>query len=98
MSTGTEPDSLEVDHDHDSDGRGRPPIPYMVDGEHYTTTDRTLTPRQIMTRAGVDPDHNYLVEVKGRHQTSYKDRPNDEIRVQKDDTFITVSTDPTPVS
>lgn len=81
-----------------TDDRGRRPIPYTVDGEPFTTTDPTLTPRQIMERAGVDPDANYLVEVKGRHQTSYREHPDKEIRVQKGDTFITVSTGPTPVS
>lgn len=96
MSTRTAP----PDHGpgNDDDDRGRRPIPYTVDGQPFTTTDPTLTPRQIMERAGVDPDANYLVEVKGRHQTSYRDRPDEEIRVQKDDTFITVSTGPTPVS
>jgi hypothetical protein len=96
MST---PSDTEHTTHPESEGReGRPPIAFTVDGEPLTTSDPTLTPRQIMTLAGVDPDANYLVEVKGRHQTSYRDRPDIEIRVQKGDAFITISTGPTPVS
>lgn len=97
MSTGADHDTEHHPHPDDAE-RGRPPIFFAVDGEPFTTTDPTLTPRQIMRLAGVDPDANYLVEIKGRHQTSYRDQPDVEIRVQKGDTFITLSTGPTPVS
>ncbi len=96
MSTETEHD---IEHDPDPDGdRGRKMITFTVDGEPVTTTDPTLTPRQIMKLVGVNPVTNYLVQIKGRHQTSYRDDPDVEIRVHKDDTFFTISTGPTPVS
>lgn len=71
---------------------------FLVDGEPVSTNERALTPAQIMGLAHVDPASNYLVRVEGRHQTSYKDRPNDKIEVHEDEVFVTVSTGPTPVS
>ena len=73
-------------------------VTFTVDDEDVTTEGRTLTPVEIMTLAGVDPATHYLVEIKGRHQTSYQDKPNQEIKVHPGDKFVTVSTGPTPVS
>lgn len=79
---------------------GHPPhtITFTVDDEPVTTEDRSLTPVDIMTLAGVDPATHYLVQVQGRHQTSYQDKPNEEIKVHPNEVFVTVSTGPTPVS
>ena len=71
---------------------------FIVDGERVSTEERVLTPVQIMELAEVDPATNYLVRIEGRHQISYKDRPNEEVEVHEDETFVTVSTGPTPVS
>lgn len=71
---------------------------FEVDGEPFETAEKRLTPNQILGIAGVDPANHYLVELKGRHQTSYKDEPDKPIRVQDGDRFISVATGPTPVS
>lgn len=73
-------------------------ITFTVDDEELTTEDRTLTPIEIMTLAGVDPATHYLVEIKGRQQTPYKDNPNEEIKVHPNQKFVTVSIKSTPVS
>lgn len=73
-------------------------ITFTVDGEPETTSERKLTPVQIMQLAHIDPASNYLVRVEGRNQTSYKDQPNTEIEVHEHEVFVTVSTGPTPVS
>lgn len=73
-------------------------ITFLVDGEHVSTEERILTPVKIMELAHVDPATNYLVRVEGRHQISYKDKPNEKIEVHDDEVFVTVSTGPTPVS
>jgi hypothetical protein len=71
---------------------------FEVDGEPVETTEKTLTPNQIMELAGVDTASHYLVELKGREQVSYEGRADAEINVHEKQKFITVATGPTPVS
>ena len=71
---------------------------FFVDGETVSTQVQDLSPKQIMELAHVNPATNYLVLVEGRHQVSYKDDPNAAIEVHENETFVTVSTGPTPVS
>lgn len=73
-------------------------IHYTVDGEPQETTEQQLTPRQIITNAGLNPDERYLVEIKGRGQISYQGKMDEPISMHEHQTFITVSTGPTPVS
>jgi hypothetical protein len=84
----------------DSVERDRPArdITFTVDGEAVSTADKELTPNQILELAGVDPAAAYLVQVKGRHQESFEGRGDEPIRVHKNDTFVSVSTGPTPTS
>jgi hypothetical protein len=92
-ATGVTAVSATDQHDRRPDN-----ITFIVDGEPVSTEERVLTPVQIMELAHVDPVTNYLVRVEGRHQISYKDKPNEKIEVHEDETFVTVSTGPTPVS
>ena len=86
------------------DSRGEQPGPhphvidFTVDGQNLTTTERELTPNQIMALAGIDGSTHYLVQIEGRHRTSYKDQNNVAIHLHEGATFISVSTGPTPVS
>lgn len=73
-------------------------IHYTLDGEPQETTERVLTPQQIMSSAGVNPDEHYLVEVQGRHQVSYKDRAGEPIHLHEHQVFVTVFTGSVPVS
>lgn len=73
-------------------------IHYTVDGEAQETTSRELTPRQIITNAGLNPEERYLVEVKGRHQESFQNRMDEPIHMHEDQKFVTVFTGPVPVS
>ena len=77
---------------------GAPAVTFTVDNEPVTTSDRSLTPVQIMELAHVDAATHYLVRVEGRHQTAYRDDPATPIEVHTGETFVTVSTRPTPVS
>ena len=86
-------------------GEGQPserPLPktihYTVDGEPQETTERTLTPRQIIIAAGLNPSERYLVEIKGKHQVSYKDAMDTPIHMHENQKFVTVFTGPTPVA
>lgn len=73
-------------------------ITFTVDGEPVETTERELTAVEIMQLASVDPETHYLKEIRGQRQISYKDRPNEPIRIRQNQRFITNSLEPTPVS
>ena len=71
---------------------------FTVDGQPFGTSEHSLTPRQIMSLAGIDADTHYLTLVEGRHQVSYKGTTDDPIHMHEHMTFISTSTGPTPVS
>lgn len=73
-----------------------PPITYTLDGEDKTTTEKTLTPRQIL--GDLDPTTHYLVELVGHERKSYQNQPDATIHMHPKMTFISVSVAPTPVS
>lgn len=77
------------------------PITYTVDDESQTTTERELTARQILEKAGIDPANHYLELIQGhagKEKVSYKDKPNEIIKLHENMKFISISTGPTPVS
>lgn len=51
-----------------------------------------------MSKAGINPDENYLVEIVGRERVSFKDKPNDPIEMRNGMKFVTVFVGPVPVS
>ena len=73
-------------------------IHYTVADEPQTTTEHTLTPHQIMSNAGINPDENYLVEIRGRERVSFKDKPNEPIHMHEGQKFVVVFVGPVPVS
>jgi hypothetical protein len=74
-----------------------PTFDYTVDGEPQSTTEHELTPNQILQNTGVDPSTHYLVQIIGREKKSYQGK-NDPIHMHEHMVFISVSTNPTPVS
>lgn len=75
-----------------------PSFDFTVDGEPLTTTEHILTPTRILELAGKDPQTRYLVQVIGRNQESYQDRPNEELHMHQGMTFISIASGPTPVA
>ena len=73
-------------------------INYTVDGEPQQSTERKLTPRQIITKAGLNPEERYLVEIQGKHQVSYKDKMDEPISLHENQKFVTVFIGPVPVA
>jgi len=65
-------------------------IHYTVDGEIQSTTDETLTPREILEDAGLDPATHYLARVVDRGWHSYKDTPDEPIVMDEDMQFASV--------
>ncbi len=75
-------------------------ITYTLDDEAQTTADKTLTPRQILTAAGIDAATHYLVLLHGNsgQRTSYEQKVDEIIHMHPNMRFVSVSTGPTPVS
>lgn len=73
-------------------------IEFEVDSEPLKTDSHVLTPVKIMGLADVDAQTHYLVQIKGQHQESYQNKPDEQIHMHPKMKFITVSTGPTPVS
>lgn len=72
---------------------------FTVDGEELKTTERELTPRQILELAELDPTQHYLVLVKGgKPDTSYETTPDTPIHLHPGIEFASVFTGPTHVS
>lgn len=74
-------------------------IRYFVDDEPESTSEKSLTPIQIMTSAGIDPKTNYLEQiVPGHDPISYKEKPEELIDLKNGMHFITKPFGPMPVS
>ncbi len=73
-------------------------IHYTVNDEPQETTERTLTPRQIMTVAGINAEENFLVEIRGRERKSYQGHTDEPIHMHEHQKFVTVFTGSVPVS
>lgn len=73
-------------------------IHYTVNDEPQQTQEQSLTPKEIMTLAGINPDENYLVGIEGRHRESYQDKPDKPIHMHEHQKFVTVFTGSVPVS
>ena len=82
-------DTNKKEHDH--------LIRYEVDDEPQSTTEKVLTPVQIMTSAGIDAQTNYLEQIAPKHE-SYKDKPQEKIEMKNGMRFITKPIGPMPVS
>lgn len=71
---------------------------YEVDGEEQHTTEKTLTAREILSLAGIDPETHYLVELHGEDQDSYEGKADATIHMHQHQRFVSIATGSTPVS
>lgn len=73
---------------------------YMVDEEPESTPERSLTPIQILTQAGLKASDYYLVQKNSDGtDTSYKNKPNESIIMRCPGLkFISIYNGETPVS
>ena len=69
-----------------------------VDGEALDILEHELSPNEIMRRAEIDSDANYLVQIDGQHQRSYQGEGDTPIRIHEKLKLISVYTGPTTVS
>ena len=82
----------------ENEAKNGPTFTYTVDGDPRTTTEHQLTPRQILTEAGLDPSERFLIEVKGKEQESFSDRMDTPIHIHQHQKFITAFIGVVPVS
>ncbi|MEK6225560.1 MAG: hypothetical protein AABM40_04610 [Chloroflexota bacterium] len=73
-------------------------IDYTVDTIPQQTDARELSASTILKNAGLDPAARYLIELRGKEQVSYKERPDAEIKMHEHARFISAALGPTPVS
>ena len=74
-------------------------IHFTVDGEPYETTERELTPNEIIRQfAKMDPVTHYLVQIQGNHKESFQGKGDIPIKMHNEMNFQVISTGPTPVS
>jgi hypothetical protein len=89
----TESTALDLQRSHDHE------VDITIDGSPYTVDEREMTVRELLALAGKDPVTFYLVQIVGKKErVSYKDKPDEEIKLHEKSKFITVSTGETPVS
>lgn len=74
-------------------------VDIVIDGNSVMAPDHSETARELLALIGKKIDDAYLVLIKGkRERESYKDRPDEQIKLHKGMKFVTVSVGPTPVS
>lgn len=73
-------------------------ISYYVDDEIQQTEEKTLTARQILEKANINPGSYYLVQLVGDEKKSYKDSPDAVIHMHPKMRFIAIFIGETPVS
>jgi len=86
-STETTPDQAHKPH----------VISFTVDGDEFSTEEKSLTVRQILALADLDSTRYYLVEINGQQQKPLTDLDG-QVHLHEGMKFVSVSTGPTNVS
>jgi len=67
------------------------PIPFTIDGEHYTTSDLSQKASALLLLAGLDPGMYDLGELQGKEQPQPKRFEDDDIvSITKDARFVSI--------
>ncbi|MCK5211535.1 hypothetical protein KAJ89_02430 [Candidatus Parcubacteria bacterium] len=73
-------------------------ITFTVNGETFSTNEKELTAKQILEIASISTSDYYLILIKGNNQISYKDNPEELIKMHNNIKFIANYTGETPVA
>lgn len=75
-------------------------ITYTLEGETYETTEKVLTPRQILSKGEFDAETHYLTLLRGNsgERESYQGKLDAEIHMHPNMRFLALFTGATPVS
>lgn len=69
-----------------------------IDGETYEAPEKTMTPNELLSLAGISVADHYLVEIKGKHQDSLEGQADNDVHLHEGASFISVFTGATPVA
>jgi len=76
-----------------------PSVEISIDGNPVVAPDREESERELLALIGKSVDTTYLVLKRGkRERESFKDRPDEPIKLHPGMEFVTVNVGPTPVS
>lgn len=91
---------LQGEHDMSNSNKSHDDKTFTVtvDGEPVEIPRKDVTPRVILVAAGLDPSTRYLIEKHGSNTISYKDKPDQELNVHENQTFLTGRCGPVTVS
>lgn len=95
--TASNTDAAGVSKPGDKPGKPEKQVEILVDDEP-TMVNADTTPNEILTAADLDPATHYLVLLRGRNKISYEGEGEEAIKVHKGETFVSLSTGPTPTS
>ena len=95
MTTST--DAAGVTKPGEKPGKPEKQVEILVDDEP-TMVNSESTPSEILVAADLDPATHYLVLLRGRTKVSYEGKGGEPIKVHKGETFVSLSTGPTPTS
>jgi hypothetical protein len=74
-------------------------VEILIDGNPVKAPDHSASEGQLLALIGKKIEDAYLVLIKGkRERESFKDRPDEQIKLHKGMKFVTVNVGPTPVS
>ena len=64
------------------------PITIMIDAEPYEAPKNPMTANEILELGGLDPDENYLVQIKDGERIKYKGKGEEPIELFEGATFV----------
>lgn len=83
------PDDGDTDHDDCTDRPGRRRVRFTVDGQRYTTDDRTQPARAILELAGLAADTFDLTRVRRKGQVERFD-DDETVTIRPGDDFLSL--------
>ncbi|MGO9791467.1 MAG: hypothetical protein ACLP8S_18795 [Solirubrobacteraceae bacterium] len=90
---------MSITEEHPHHEAHKHSVQIIIDEQKVTAPSHEETPCELLQLVDKSANEDYLVLIKGkRDRESFKDHPDQEIRLHRDMTFITVSLGPTPVS
>lgn len=90
-------EAIGVSKSGDKPDKPEKQVEILVDDEP-TLVDVNTTPNEILAAADLEPATHYLVLLRGRNKISYEGKGEEPIKVHKGETFVSLSTGPTPTS
>lgn len=73
-------------------------VAITIDGEEFDVEGREHTARELLQIAGLDPTTTYLIQLKGDDQISYRDNPDEPIKLHNNMQFVSADTGSAPVA